>query len=184
MRRPPVAAALTESVTLSCHTDVVLTRRSFLSLIPALFVRPRPLEEGKGPMLLTTTIAGYRFHDGPRIEHHLHEGDPLILRREANNPHDRRAVAVDHPGGLCIGYLPRRGNEIPSRLLDQGVAICAEIVRIAPPPAEPRKRVEVAIRLLSWDKRARGDASESSGCLGQSCNIAVMKTTPIFTMMC
>lgn len=130
----------------------MLTRRQFLSglaavpLLRGLF-RNTVVPRAQRILLLETRVAGYRFHHGPRIEHLLHEGDRLILRREPNNPHDRRAVAVDHSTGLCIGYLPRRCNETPSRLLDQEVAMRAEIVRIAPPPAASWKRVEVAIRL-------------------------------------
>lgn len=50
----------------------------------------------------------------------LRNGEPLLLRREPDNPYDCKAVKLLRVDGSPIGYLPRRYNAIPAALLEQG----------------------------------------------------------------
>ena len=126
----------------------MLTRRALLRLIScipfagALAARAQP----PGAILVETRIEGYRHYDGPRIESTLREGDELELRREPQNPHDARAIAIHDTRGRKLGYLPRKENRIPARLMDQGMELTAAITTIAR-DAEPWKRVRVALRM-------------------------------------
>lgn len=99
------------------------------------------------PLLLEATIAGFRFHHGPACEQALSVGQTLVLRREQRNVHDPKAVAVHLPDGRKLGYVPRRLNEMPARLLDQEEKLLVRIKEIRPAPAPPWERVSVAILL-------------------------------------
>lgn len=37
----------------------------------------------------------------------LEPGDPLVLRKEPENPYDAEAIKVETPEGLHLGYIPR-----------------------------------------------------------------------------
>ena len=50
----------------------------------------------------------------------LRNGEPLLLRREPDNPYDCKAVKLLRVDGSPIGYLSRRYNAIPAALLEQG----------------------------------------------------------------
>lgn len=137
----------------------MLSRRSFLRLLtfaPAAVRVATVAAAPRGALLLTTAIAGYRFHDGPSIERRLLAGGRLVLRREAGNVHDPNAIAVFHPAGALLGYLPRRENGIPARLMDQGIPLSAEIAAIAPPPAHPWERLTITVRFVPRRLEASG----------------------------
>jgi hypothetical protein len=59
----------------------------------------------------------------------LRVGDPLQLVREADNPHDGKAVRVEWRGHF-LGYVPRADNEAVARLLDRGTRLEARIARL------------------------------------------------------
>lgn len=122
-----------------------LSRRALfrLLLITPLVRAMRPVP----PLLLEAPVAGFRYHDGPACERSLHVGQPLLLRRERRNVHDTKAIAIHLPDGRKLGYVPRRLNEMPARLLDQQVTLVARIEEIRPAPAPPWERVSVAILL-------------------------------------
>lgn len=130
----------------------MFTRRTFLTLLSFLPIGARIASAGvkrDGAILLTTRVAGYRFYSGSAVEGRLRIGDRLILSREPANLHDPRAVAVECRSGQRLGYLPRRCNDVPTRLMDQGVRVVAEIVAIEPGPAPSWLRLTIAVRLAS-----------------------------------
>ena len=94
-------------------------------------------------VLLSTFIAGYQYHAGPRVEEDLHVGDALTLVREPDNPHDRLAVRLDWHGEK-LGYLPRNENAEIARLIDAGEALIARIAGIDH-EAQPWERVRVVV---------------------------------------
>jgi hypothetical protein len=67
-------------------------------------------------------------------------GEPLELRRDADNPHDPNAVAV-HPagGGEQVGWVPREVAAELAPELDAGRAWSAVVLREQrPSPRDPR----------------------------------------------
>ena len=61
------------------------------------------------------------------------EGEAIRLRKEANNPHDRNAVAVECPRGATLGYLPR--DCFLQRLIwDENKPLSAQIERLKRAP--------------------------------------------------
>ena len=75
-------------------------------------------------------LAGFRYNDGRGVWHEMHEGDPLALVREPDNPFDANAIRVEW-SGRKIGYVPRNQNSALARELDAGAAIDARIVKLA-----------------------------------------------------
>ena len=54
-------------------------------------------------------------------------GDRLNLVREPHNEYDNLAILVNDPKGRKLGYVPRRGNAAPARLMDAGKLLYAII---------------------------------------------------------
>lgn len=129
----------------------MISRRTFMHLIAVTPVLPDLVRRPREVVVLSSRVAGYRFHDGPANEGRLRPGEGLVLQREPANPHDERAVAIDHPDGFRLGYLPRRCNAVPARLLDQAVPVSARVAAVSPEPAPPWQRVtvDIVIRSLS-----------------------------------
>jgi HIRAN domain len=67
-------------------------------------------------------------------------GRPLVLRRDPENRHDPRAIAVDAPGGgPQLGWVPREVAAELAPELDAGRAWSAVVLRERrPSPREPR----------------------------------------------
>lgn len=126
----------------------MITRRSLFGFVPLLFAKPAipaPKRE-EVVRLMEVPVAGYRFHDGPRVERSLWPGAKLRLQRETENTHDALAVAILTPGGAKIGYIPFHLNAIPARLLDGGLTLGARVASIEPElPPWRRMRVEITV---------------------------------------
>jgi hypothetical protein len=73
-------------------------------------------------------------------------GRPLVLRRDANNPHDPNAIAVDTSRGEQLGWVPR---EVAAELagdLDMGRAWSAIVLREQrASPRDPRTGVTMLL---------------------------------------
>ncbi len=85
--------------------------------------------------LFSCWVAGFQYHEGPAIIDRLRPGDRLALRREPDNPYDRRAIAV-YAGNRHLGYIPRAINTIPADMMEQGQRLAASIRAVdrdAPP---------------------------------------------------
>jgi hypothetical protein len=82
-------------------------------------------------------IAGTQYHDMSSNEEiqTLKVCDPLVLRREPENPHDASAIAVFTTSGRKVGYCPRHQNRTVARLMDQGVPVKAYVDKVAPDDA-------------------------------------------------
>ena len=55
----------------------------------------------------------------------LRPGQRLSLRRQPRNRHDPLAIEVFGPRARKLGYVPRRHNEMPARLIDAGKRLSA-----------------------------------------------------------
>ncbi len=100
-----------------------------------------------GPNIVAETyITGLKFHDYAAVERQkeLDNGTKIVLRREAENTHDKNAVLVLTAAGKTIGYLPREFNREPAYLLDHGSIIDAVIVNVDV-DAEEWERIKIAL---------------------------------------
>jgi hypothetical protein len=82
-------------------------------------------------------LAGFRYHEAPRLFERLRSGEPLELAREPDNPYDSNAVRVDWRGHK-LGYVPRTHNAALAWAMDRGEALDARVVQRAPRPRQRR----------------------------------------------
>jgi len=94
-------------------------------------------------LVQSSPLAGFRYHEAADLWELLRVGDALELRREADNTHDARAVAVWWRGRK-LGYVPRRDNGALAWGLDRGERLSARIIRLTEHP-NPAKRIEFEV---------------------------------------
>lgn len=128
-----------------------MLRRGFLqllSLVTATGAAAKPLPAPAPPRvpLVEAFIAGFRYHDGLQVAESLKAGDALSLVRDPGNSQDARAIRLLWKDAM-LGFLPRRHNDAPSRLLDHGRRLEARIVAINP-DGKPWERVKVVVELV------------------------------------
>ena len=70
-------------------------------------------------------VAGTAYYDAEAVAGRLRPGQRLELRRQPENRYDALAIEVLGPEGRKLGYVPRRRNEMPARLMDAGKHLCA-----------------------------------------------------------
>lgn len=115
---------------------------------------PEPVAAGDplaGGRPYRSWVAGLKFADGATgvsraayAAARVQEEDELVPVREPLNPHDPRAVRLDH-AGFALGYLPRRHDWIAAAI-DEGkrVRIFVDEVDVDDPD-EPRVMLEVIV---------------------------------------
>jgi len=69
----------------------------------AIRVSAEATEEG----LIEARVVGVTFEGRQAVVAQLKEGEPIILRREWDNPYDASAIRVERMDGAMIGYLSR-----------------------------------------------------------------------------
>lgn len=109
-----------------------MNRRNLIQLIGALIVTPVVAKaKPKQPTLLLqqSPIAGFQYYDGEQLWDQFQLNQPLTLQREADNPHDKRAVAI-YWRHQKLGYIPRRDNAAISQLIDRGETLRAHIQQL------------------------------------------------------
>jgi hypothetical protein len=84
-------------------------------------------------LLGTTYVAGVRYYDFADGDLPLEPGSMLELRREPDNPHDERAIEVYMLSAEKLGYVPRRYNRLPTRLMDAGHGLRARLEQLSMP---------------------------------------------------
>jgi hypothetical protein len=101
---------------------------------------------GKVRLLVQSTpLAGVRFYEAADLWPQLQVGDRLELARQADNPHDSRAIVVSWRGRI-LGYVPRRENAALAWAMDRGERLDARISRLTSHP-DPRRRLELEVYL-------------------------------------
>ncbi|WP_341678182.1 HIRAN domain-containing protein [Niveibacterium sp. SC-1] len=124
-----------------------LRRRLILALGLALAATPG-LAGGRLRVLVQRSpLAGFQYHAAPRLWSELRRGEALSLRREAENPHDPRAIAVFR-GADQLGYLPRAENDVVSQAMDEGRRLDVRIAGLRE-SGDPWQRVELEVFLIS-----------------------------------
>ena len=89
-------------------------------------------------LLARLHVAGTAYYDAEAAADRLRPGQRLALRRQPENRYDALAIEVLGPEGHKLGYVPRRRNEMPARLMDAGKRLSArtESIRAARQLAE------------------------------------------------
>ena len=82
-------------------------------------------------------LAGFRYHEAPRLFGQLHPGEPLELKREPDNPYDSNAVRVEWRGHK-LGYVPRTQNAALAWAMDRGETLDARVAQRTPRPRQRR----------------------------------------------
>ena len=76
-------------------------------------------------------VAGTAYYDAEAAADCLRPGQRLALRRQPANRYDALAIEVLGPEGHKLGYVPRRRNEMPARLMDAGKRLSARTESVA-----------------------------------------------------
>ena len=80
--------------------------------------------------VIVAGVAGAaRFHDDVLQSEAVSPGAPLTLRREADNEHDRNAIAVQTAAGELLGWVPREVAAQVAPELDAGRPWAAVVLR-------------------------------------------------------
>ncbi len=77
-----------------------------------------------------TKVVGVTFEDRQAVVRALVPGDPLVLQREPDNPHDPHAIQVATPAGEQVGYLSARLAARLAPSVDAGARYAATISQI------------------------------------------------------
>ena len=80
-------------------------------------------------LVQSSPLAGFRYYAGEELWSQMREGDRLTLVREADNPHDAKAVRIEWRGQK-LGYLPRAENAAVAGAMDGGEAVDARIAKL------------------------------------------------------
>ena len=108
----------------------------WLGLAPAAALAARgaaataALERRAPVRLLFTRVNGEHYYDAAAAVTMLTPGDRVTLRREPDNPYDRRAIEVIDAAGQKLGYVARIDNSALARMIDAGERFEARIARL------------------------------------------------------
>ncbi len=103
--------------------------RSLRISLLLLFACTAALAQTVRILVQSSPLAGFQYHAGAALWDELRIGDPLVLAREPDNPHDRNAVRVSWRGQQ-LGYLPRAENRAVAAEMDGGGRVEARIARL------------------------------------------------------
>ena len=84
----------------------------------------------KDIFLLETHVAGLNYYEINTLKQPLILAEPLLLRREPENPHDSLAIMVLTRAEQKLGYVPRYRNPILARLMDAGKTLIVEVASL------------------------------------------------------
>lgn len=74
----------------------------------------------KDVYILDSYIAGLAYKDREMLERELREDARLYMKRDCSNVYDAKAIKIVSKSGFVLGFVPKRDNEIISRLMDSG----------------------------------------------------------------
>lgn len=99
-------------------------------ILGALAARKADAAPPREILLAHMHVAGTPYHHAAKLAAWLRPGERFTLRREPDNAHDARAIEVLGPKGRKLGYVPRRFNKMPARLMDAGKHLSAQMTSI------------------------------------------------------
>lgn len=115
-----------------------------LLLLNGLCLAAEQRGEGTVRILVQSSpLAGSQYYQLAELQRNIQVGDPLELVRDADNVHDKNAVAVRWHR-QALGYLPRKENRAVAKAIDDGETVRATVEAITPDP-NPWKRLRIAV---------------------------------------
>ena len=112
------------------HRRVVIRALGVLFGVGGLTARRLRAAAPRGILLARMHVAGTSYYDAAAVAERLRLGQRLALRRQPENRYDALAIEVLGPEGHKLGYVPRRCNEMPARLIDAGKRLSARVTSI------------------------------------------------------
>lgn len=70
--------------------------------------------------VMDTYIAGLAYKDKNMLEKELKEDARFYMKRDISNLHDIKAIKIVSKTGNVVGFIPKKDNEVISRLMDSG----------------------------------------------------------------
>jgi TM2 domain-containing membrane protein YozV len=104
------------------------------------------------PQEISTTIAGFQYHDGYNKEvtamlRNEPYGTPLSLKRDPDNPHSKERTATQiHWNNYFLGFIPSEYSKIVSEAIDKGLKVSSTINEYNP-SASSFLKVSIDIRI-------------------------------------
>lgn len=93
--------------------------------------------------LLSCSIAGFQYYEGPSLVNSLKPQNPVELQREPENKFDKYAIAVYYQNKK-IGFVPRDENKLLARILDNNLLeVKAEIKEVDTNPQYSGAVIEI-----------------------------------------
>jgi hypothetical protein len=114
-----------------------------LLLAVASAVADRALAQQVRVLVQSSPLAGFKYHEAPKIWQEMRVGDALSLEREPDNVHDATAISVKWRGHM-LGYVPRAQNAALAWAMDRGENLDARVSRLQP-HRNLRKRIEFEV---------------------------------------
>lgn len=97
-------------------------------------------------LVQSSPLAGSQYYAVAELWSQIKPGDRLVLIREPDNRHDRKAIRVEWNGRL-LGYVPRAENRAVAQAIDDGEKLEARVSRLRDDP-NPWRRVEFEVFLV------------------------------------
>lgn len=91
----------------------------------------------------SSPLAGFQYYSGQVHWEEMKVGDPLVLVREPDNPHDAKAIRVEWRGEK-LGYLPRAENRAVAAEMDNGGRVEGRIAELRQ-SRNPWQRVRIEV---------------------------------------
>lgn len=70
--------------------------------------------------VMDTYIAGLAYKDKNMLEKELKEDARFYMKRDISNLYDIKAIKIVSKTGNVVGFIPKKDNEVISRLMDSG----------------------------------------------------------------
>lgn len=119
------------------------------------FTKKDPVYRGR--LFGQIPVAGVEYQDAEDRIEQLGFGEPVILKREPDNAHDHRAIAVMTLDNIKLGYVPRSQNYALAKILDAGKVLTAQVAQKYSDP-----RVGVDIRIYFPDDEPKKEKKRKS----------------------
>jgi hypothetical protein len=94
--------------------------------------------------LINCNIAGFSYYEGPLVFKELEIGTELILKPEADNKYDPKAVAIYYKDRK-LGYIPACNNHFISIMFEMGYDIFEAYIQKIDPTQNPENQIYIAV---------------------------------------
>lgn len=112
------------------ENKIIVSNTELVSIINDLGITTLIEPLVKEIFLFDTYIAGTSYIEEKEVFQSLKVNDHLILRRDKENKFDEKAILVLNEKKIKLGFIPRKDNEIFSRLLDAGKLLTGTVKEI------------------------------------------------------